>query len=171
MATTFSRTLRSLRADNFRGSSWLVFLGLVALIFWFGWFFLAQILIYATSQSASVQSSTQATAVFPLSEANRLHPGQVARLQLDGLENNPSGTLTGRVSGVEQTTQGLQVLLELQPAPGLPFQLQSGMKGTVKIEVEQASPAALVLRAIGVSPTGQIASFQSVSFQSVFFEP
>jgi hypothetical protein len=156
MATSFSRTLRSLRADNFRGSSWLVILGLAALIFWFGWFFLAQILIYATSQSASVQSPTRATAVFQLSEAPRLHPGQTARLQLDGLENNPYGTVTGRVSAIEQTTQGLEVTLDLQPAPDTPFQLQNGMKGTVKIEVEQASPASLVLRTIGVSPTGQI---------------
>ncbi len=161
MATTFSRTLRSLRADNFKGSSWLVFLGLVALIFWFGWFFLAQILIYATSQSASVQSPTRATAVFPLSEAARLHPGQIARLQLDGLENNPYGTVTGRVSAIEQTAQGLQVSLDLQPAPGTPFQLQSAMKGAVKIEVEQASPAALVLRAIGFSPTGQIFTLEA----------
>lgn len=158
MVTAFSRTLRSLRADNFRGSSWLVFLGLAALIFWFGWFFFAQILIYANSQSASVQSPARATAVFPLSEATRLHPGQTARLQLDGLENNPFGTVTGRVSSIEQTAQGLQVSLDLQPAPDTPFQLQSSMKGTVKIEVEQASPAALVLRSIGVSPSGQIAS-------------
>ena len=160
MASSFSHTLRSLRADNFRGSSWLVFLGLIALILWFGWFFLAQILIYATSQSASVQSPTRATAVFPLSEANRLHPGQTARLQLDGLENNPSGTVSGRVSGIAQTAQGLQVSLELQPAPDMPFQLQDSMKGTVKIEVEQASPLSLVLRSIGVSPGGQIITLE-----------
>lgn len=161
MATTFSRTLRSLRADNFRGSSWLVFLGLVALIFWFGWFFLAQILIYATSQTATVQSTGRATAVFPLSEASRLHTGQTARLQLDGLENDRFGTITGHVSSIEQTSQGLQVSLDLQPAPDTPFQLQNAMKGTVKIEIEQASPGALVLRAIGVSPTGQISSLKT----------
>ena len=154
MATTFSNTLRSLRADNFRGSSWLVILGLLALIFWFGWFFLAQIIIYATSQSVSVQSSNRAVAVFPLSEAKRLHPGETARLQLDGLENY--GTITGQVRSIEQTAQGLQVAVVLQPAPDMPVQLQNGMAGSLKIEVEQVSPAALVLRAIGAAPGGQI---------------
>ncbi|MBN9391555.1 MAG: hypothetical protein J0I20_26215 [Chloroflexi bacterium] len=154
MATTFSHTLRSLRADNFRGSIWLVLLGVLALIFWFGWFFFAQILIYSTSQSASLQSSNRAVAVFPLSEVKRLHPGQTARLQLAGLENN--GTITGRVSNIEQTAQGLQVSLDLQPAPDVPVQLQNGMSGSVKIEVEQVSPATLVLRAIGAAPGGQV---------------
>jgi hypothetical protein len=153
MATTFSHTLRSLRADNFRGSGWLVLLGLLALLFWFGWFFFAQILLYSTSQSASLQSANRAVAVFPLSEVKRLHPGQTARLQLDGLESN--NTLIGRISAIEQTAQGLQVSLALQPAPDVPVQLQSGMSGSVKIEVEQVSPATLVLRAIGAAPGGQ----------------
>src|SRR5436309_107592 len=98
MVTAFSRTLRSLRADNFRGSSWMVLLGLAALIFWLGWFFLAQIIIYDTSQSATVQSTNKATAVFPLSAAGRIQNGQAAQMQLDGMENTRFGTVQGRIS-------------------------------------------------------------------------
>lgn len=150
MSTPFSRTLRSLHADNFRGSVWLVLLGLLALILWFSWFFLAQILIYETSQSASLQPENKVTATFPLSAAGRIRPGQSAQLQLEGL----SGDIPAQVSQVEQTLQGFTVSLDFQPVPGSPVQLQPGLKGTVKIETEQASPATLVLRAIG--PSGQI---------------
>jgi hypothetical protein len=157
MSTTFSRTLRSLHADNFRGSSWLVLLGLLALILWFGWFFLAQILIYENSQEASVMPTGQAVALFPLSAAGRIHSGQSARMQLENLSNDRFGSVPARVIQTTQTLQGLQVSLDLQPVSGSPFQLQPGMKGSVKIEVEQVSPAALVLRAIGQSgSTGQL---------------
>jgi hypothetical protein len=150
MSTPFSRTLRSLHADNFRGSAWLALLGLLALILWFSWFFLAQVLIYETSQSATIQPENKVTALFPLSATGRVRAGQAAQMQLDGL----TGDIPARVSQVDQTLQGLQVSLDLQPLPGSPFQLQPGLKGTVKIETEQSSPAALVLRAI--SPAGQI---------------
>ena len=149
MSTPFSRTLRSLHADNFRGSAWLALLGLLALILWFSWFFLAQVLIYETSQSAIIQPEKKVTALFPLSATGKVQPGQTAQMQLEGLP----GDIPARVSQVEQTLQGLQVFLDLQPVPGSPVQLQPGLKGTIKIETEQASPAALVLRAI--SPAGQ----------------
>lgn len=157
MSTTFSRTLRSLHADNFRGSSWLVLLGLLALILWFGWFFLAQILIYETSQQAAVQPTGQVVALFPLAAAGRIQVGQSAQMQLENLTDARYGNLPASVTGVTQTLQGLQVSLELHPVSGSPFQLQPGLKGIVKIEVAQASPAALVLRAIGQSgSTGQL---------------
>ena len=150
MATPFSRTLRSLYADNFRGTSWLALLGLLALALWFSWFFLAQIDLYETSQSATIGTPNKITALFPLSTTGHIRPGQTAQVQLDGLPGN----IPARVAQADQTLQGLQVSLDLQPIPGSPVQLQPGLKGTVKIETEKASPAALVLRAIG--PAGQI---------------
>jgi hypothetical protein len=157
MSTSFSSTLRSLRSDNFRGSSWLVLLGLLALILWFGWFFLAQILIYETSQQASIQPTGQVVALFPLSAASQIHAGQPANIQLENLPSDRFGNVPATVVQVNQTIQGLQVMLDLKPVSGSPFQLQAGLKGSVKIEVAQVSPAALVLRVIGdFGSTGQI---------------
>jgi hypothetical protein len=153
MSTPFSRTLRSLHADSFRGSSWLVLLGLLALILWFSWFFLAQIFIYETSQSASIQPENKVMAFFPLSTAGRIRPGQSAQMQLYGLVGDRFGNVPAQVIEVRQSLEGMQVILGLQPVPGSTVQLQTGLKGTVKIEIEQASPASLVLRAI--SPAGQ----------------
>lgn len=150
MATPFSRTLRSLHADNFKGASWLAFLGLLALILWFGWFFLAQVDLYETSQSATIMPDNKITAVFPLSTTGHIQPGQPAQVQLEGM----TSFIPARVTQASQTSQGLQVTLDLHPAPGSAIQPQPGMRGSVKIETEKASPAALVLRAIG--PAGQI---------------
>lgn len=134
----------------------MVVLGLIALMLWFGWFFFAQILIYTNNQPATLRSDTQATALFPLGEAARLHPGQPARFQLDGLD--ASGPLAGRVSAVSQTAQGLQVTVDLQPTSNFSFRLLSSMPGKITVEVEELSPAALVLRSLGVAPTGQLIS-------------
>src|SRR4051812_22637943 len=103
MATPFSRTLRSLHADNFKGTAWLALLGLLALVLWFSWFFLAQINIYETSQSATIQPENKITALFPLSAVSKVRPGQPAQVELEGLP----GAIPARVVQADQTLQGL----------------------------------------------------------------
>lgn len=80
----------------------------------------------------------------------RLAVGQRARLRLDGFPWTRYGTLAARVArvGSELRDGTIRVELELTEArASLP--IQHGMTGTVDVEVERASPAALVLRAIG----------------------
>src|SRR5215468_2522525 len=55
MPQPFSRTLRALDADRFATVVVAVCAVLLLLAVWLGWFFLAQVSVYATSQSARLE--------------------------------------------------------------------------------------------------------------------
>jgi multidrug resistance efflux pump len=79
----------------------------------------------------------------------RIFPGQAARLRLSHWTEGTSLAATiARVSS--PTADGhVQVELELQPNHAERIALQHGLSGTVEVEVEQVTPATLVLRASG----------------------
>lgn len=90
-------------------------------------------------------------AQFPPSSAlGRIRPGQAARLRLDGFPWAQYGTVTATVSRVAGEVRDGSVRVELavdRSSPSIP--LQHGLPGTVEVEVERATPAALVLRNAG----------------------
>ncbi len=55
MATTFSRTMRSLHMDRFRRLGWALAGAIALLAVWLAWFFLAQVSVYETSQAARLE--------------------------------------------------------------------------------------------------------------------
>jgi multidrug resistance efflux pump len=79
----------------------------------------------------------------------RVFPGQPARLRLDHWTEDSSLAATiARISS--PTVDGhVQVELQIQSNNDTPIALQQGLSGTVEVEVEQVTPAALALRAIG----------------------
>ena len=79
----------------------------------------------------------------------RLAPGQPARVRLDGFPWTRYGTVAARVTRVasELRDGAIRVELELDGEPAIA--VKHGMTGVVDVEVERASPAALLLRAIG----------------------
>jgi membrane fusion protein (multidrug efflux system) len=87
----------------------------------------------------------------PADALGRVHPGQSARLRLDGFPPTQFGTIGAVVSSSARELRDGRVRVELA-LTGLPagVTLQHGLPGRVEIEVEQLSPAALVLRAAGL---------------------
>ncbi len=87
----------------------------------------------------------------PSAALGRVHPGQRAALRLDGFPWAQYGVVPARVSHVAGDIRDGKVRVELAVLPQahsrIPF--QHGLPGTVEIEVEQLSPAALVLRSAG----------------------
>lgn len=81
----------------------------------------------------------------------RLHQGQRAQLLLDGFPWAQFGSLDATVSKVSSEVRDGQVRVELAVAPesNPRLRLEHGMTGTLEVEVEQATPAALVLRSVG----------------------
>jgi membrane fusion protein (multidrug efflux system) len=55
LATTFSRTMRSLHVDRFRRLGWALAGAVALLAVWLAWFFLAQVSVYETSQAARLE--------------------------------------------------------------------------------------------------------------------
>jgi len=86
----------------------------------------------------------------PSSALGRIRAGQPARLRLDGFPWAQYGTVTATVSCVAGEVRDGSVRVELavdRAAPGIP--LQHGLPGAVEVEVERATPAALILRNAG----------------------
>lgn len=87
----------------------------------------------------------------PASAAGRVIRGQSARVRLDGFPSIQYGAISATVTRVSSEVRDGRIRVELaidpDPPPALP--LQHGLPGTVEVEVERTSPAALVLRAAG----------------------
>ena len=94
----------------------------------------------------------RAVAEFPPSDSlGRIHAGQTASLRLDGFPWMEYGKVAGEVTSIASESRSGKIRVELQvhpeSAPLIP--LQHGLPGSLEIEVERISPAALVLRSVG----------------------
>jgi len=89
----------------------------------------------------------------PPAVLGRLRAGQKARLRLDGFPWAQYGTVEARVVRVASEIRDQRVHVELAPvATALPgLTMQHGLPGSVEVDVEEVSPAVLVLRAAGQS--------------------
>jgi len=87
----------------------------------------------------------------PPEALGRIHPGQRAQARLDGFPWTQYGSIPATVSSVasEPRDGRIRVELEVAPDPTSRIPRQHGLTGEVEVEVERASPAALVLRAVG----------------------
>jgi membrane fusion protein (multidrug efflux system) len=97
------------------------------------------------------ESRVQLIAQFaPSAAMGRVRPGQPARLRLDGFPWAQYGSVNAKVTRVAGEVRDGQVRVEFAVVgapPAVP--LQHGLPGTVEVEVERTSPAALVLRNAG----------------------
>jgi adhesin transport system membrane fusion protein len=87
----------------------------------------------------------------PAAVLGRIHPGQPARLRLDGFPWAQYGMIEARVLRVAGEVRDGLVRVEFEPAAqGAPkFALQHGLPGSIEVGIEEVSPAQLVLRAAG----------------------
>lgn len=87
----------------------------------------------------------------PAEAFGRVREGQRARLRLDGFPPAQYGSIPAVVSRVAREVRDGLVRVELALVPDAKsvVPIQHGAPGTVEVEVERLSPAALVLRAVG----------------------
>jgi multidrug resistance efflux pump len=88
---------------------------------------------------------------FPAAAVGRIHPGQPARIRLEGFPWTQYGTFAATVSDVgDEPIEGLiRVELTLTAGRPSPIPMVHGLPGSAEVEVERISPAVLVLRAAG----------------------
>lgn len=146
MSNAFPRTLRSMEAEAFQRPLWALFLIVIVLMAWASWFYLGHLSIYEVSSEAYIESfegSTQRlVADFPpIIALDRIRPGQSAWLRIDQYPVIPVTV----VSIDPNIYDGhMHVIFALQPDAEL--LLKPGLKGSVEVEVERLSPAALLLQ-------------------------
>jgi membrane fusion protein (multidrug efflux system) len=87
----------------------------------------------------------------PSAAFGKLHPGQHAVLRLQGFPWAQYGTISARVSKVAGEIRDGKVRVELAVVniPGSRIPIQHGLPGSVEVEVERITPAALILRLAG----------------------
>jgi membrane fusion protein (multidrug efflux system) len=93
----------------------------------------------------------RAVAFFPAGAVGRIRPSQPARLRLEGYPWAQYGTVAATVREVGNEPSGglIRVEFALKPDPRSAIPLAHGLPGTVEVEVEEVSPAVLLLRAAG----------------------
>jgi membrane fusion protein (multidrug efflux system) len=81
----------------------------------------------------------------------RIQPGQVARLRLDGFPWAQYGSIDAKVSRVASEIRDGQARVEfaIAPASAMNKVLQHGLPGSIEVNVDQAAPAVMILRAAG----------------------
>jgi multidrug resistance efflux pump len=102
----------------------------------------------------------------PSAVLGRMRPGQTGVLRLDGFPWTEFGSIDVRVQRVASEIRDHFVRVELLPLPNASTKIlmQHGLPGTVEIRMEQATPAVLLLRAIGqISPDGILAAGKGTS--------
>ena len=85
MPTSFSRSLRSLEADRFRGSLLGIAVGLVLLALWLAWFFFARVALYEISDQARIEVGSEHHAIMsPVSGRVRRYDMELDREVREG---------------------------------------------------------------------------------------
>ncbi len=154
----FVRSIHSLESDHFRRTIVLLLITSALLIAWASWMVLAQVPLYAATQTAQLMVNQEDVTQFnivasfePAIALGRIYPGQPATMRLDGFPWAQYGTIQATVQRVATAIEHgrVQVELTINANPRSQVPLQQGLPGDVEIEVERISPALLLLRAAG----------------------
>lgn len=149
MTVQFSRSVRSIQADNLGpmvvGAAFFA----VLMIGWVIWFFFAAIPSYTTSITAAYGQEGYVMATFTEDAFPQLRRGQSAQFHLATKgKSTPAISLT--VTDLYPEAAQARLILQNDNV-GSPL-LQPGSVGQVQVVTEQISPARTVLRAAGLLP-------------------
>lgn len=144
MSNPFSRTTRSLQADNFTISLLAIGFTVILLLGWGAWIFLAQISLREVSQKVQITNEGVIIAEYAPEALARIKPRQPAQLRpIAESETEPIPAIVTEINEAEQ-----QVLLFA--SSNAIFDLAPEIVTEVEIEVEQISPVGLIFRASGL---------------------
>lgn len=87
----------------------------------------------------------------PAAVLGRIHPGQLSHMRLDGFPWSQFGTIKAHVSRVGSEIRDNVVRVEFSPTMSSQslIILQHGLPGSIEVNIEQITPAIMVLRSAG----------------------
>jgi hypothetical protein len=133
--------------DGFRPSIIGLVLGIIVVFSLLVWFFLAQVTLYRSSETATLSPEGMISAEFPSETIAQIQPGQSGVWRMEtGQDQRPVAI---PVIVYEIHPGGNQVTFYATDTTALPDPIPEGLKGRVDVEVEYVTPADLVLRASG----------------------
>lgn len=149
MSIAFSRSTAALRADSHR----VALIGLLAaiplILIWIGWFLLATVAVREISSELVPGRPGEVNAIFTAGAGANIRQGQDALLRLVD-EFGQERIVPAIVSRATRAGDG-QLTVQLAPRPEFVENepLPDPLQGQAEIEIEQITPAVLVLRAAG----------------------
>jgi hypothetical protein len=158
MSSNFQRVSRSLQRDSSLETNLHLLTGILLLTCWLIWALQARVARYEMSDSAHLEvdpvrpHKLKLIAAFePYAALTELRKGQAAVLRLKALPGAQYQTVPAHVSRICQEIQGGKVRVELaiDSLASPPSFLQAALPGSVTVDVEHISPAALILRSAG----------------------
>lgn len=153
MAVPFPRATRALSADRFVYTLVGLAIAGILLMSWSIWFFGAKIKFTETSEDVWLGEGEMLVAAFPNDKLNRISRGQHARFFPKDSTIGKRGGLSAVVAEVhrsEATEKGqvsFIVIADRETTALLPDELS----GRVEVEIEQLSPAQLLMRSSGLA--------------------
>ena len=149
MAIAFSRSLRSLQADRWRGTVVALLVAIVLLAAWLGWFFFASIAFGERGRVLTIDDNGFLIAEFPNTSLTKLKRGQAASILPDNSSATPSSPIPAIITDVaaDDLAPG-QIRLAFSSRQG---QLHNPSQAQVEVILDRLSPAQLVLRHIGLT--------------------
>src|SRR5581483_208250 len=135
----FARTVRSLDADDFRGSKIASLLAAIVILAWVWWLFAPRIPQYEVSKDIRFDplETRSAIAFFPVSIEGRIQSGQIATF------HTGTGMVPAQVTGVSFAA-GAPVRVELRYSRPVVATVQAT---EVDVVVERVAPITIALRA------------------------
>lgn len=150
MASPFARSVRSIESDKFNVSLVTIAIAIVVILAWTLWFFFSQITIYVDSYDFIIEDSGFIQTSIPTNQAKNIKQGQSAVLLLDGDLGEELGVVSAYVYQIERHTEVADIELYTPSHYRDLSILQDDVPtGQVRIQIETASPAALILEALG----------------------
>lgn len=150
MASPFARSIRSIESDKFNVSIVTTAIATVVIIAWSLWFFFSQITIYVDSYDFVIEDSGFIHTSIATNQAKNVKQGQSAVLALDGELGEELGVISAYVYQIERHTEYVDI--ELYSAAHyreLSILEENSPSGQIRIQVETASPATLIIEALG----------------------
>ena len=150
MASPFARSVRSIESDKFNVSIVTTAIATVVIIAWSLWFFFSQITIYVDSYEFVVEDSGFIRTSIPTNQAKNVKQGQLAVLALDGDLGEELGIISAYVYQIERHTETVDIeLYSPSHYRDLSILEENMPSGQLRIQVETASPATLIVEALG----------------------
>lgn len=149
MSIAFSRSTGALQADSHRIALLALLVAIPLILIWIGWFLLATIAVRESSSQLVPGRLGEVNAIFTAESGANIRQGQDALLRLTDEfgQERIVPAIVSRVSVADDS----QLTVQLAPQPDYVENepLPDPLHGQAEIEIEQITPAVLVLRAAG----------------------
>lgn len=149
----FSETVQTLDVSRFRVPQVLIISSTLVIALWCIWFFVAEVPLYETSDSATIierNNTLQVIVPIPaIIAADDIENGQTAKVYFAGISNGDDDFFEAMVASVaDEIINGERDVTLIFDSESLPDTIQPGLTARVEILTDEVSPAMLVFRTL-----------------------